>query len=197
MLFILEEKNLKINMHPKILAHKPSFETVIDHLRQEFGQMRTGRATPALVDGLQVEAYGSIMEMKGVGSISVLDAKTLVIEPWDKNLLKAVEKAIQESPLGINPVVDSKVVRLTMPTMTEENRKILVKAMKEKTEEAKVAARGAREKARNEIIGAEKSGELSEDEKFKLLEELDKLTKEYTDKIEDLGKQKEEEIMTV
>jgi ribosome recycling factor len=159
--------------------------------------MRTGRATPALVEGLQVEAYGSIMEMKAVGSISVLDAKTLVIEPWDKNLLKAIEKAVRESPIGINPVVDSKVVRLSLPPMTEENRKALVKAMKEQIEEAKVAARGGREKVRGEIMAAEKSGELSEDEKFRLLEELDKFTKEYTDKIEGLGKQKEEEIMTV
>ena len=184
-------------MHPKILAHKPSFEGVIDHLHQELNQMRTGRATPALVEGLQVEAYGSVMEMKGVGSISVLDAKTLVIEPWDKGLLKAIEKSIHESSLGINPVVDSKVVRLSMPMMTEENRKALVKVMKEKIEEAKVSARGVREKVRNEIMEAEKGGELSEDEKFKLLEELDKMTKEYTDKVEDLGKQKEEEIMTV
>ena len=94
-------------------------------------------------------------------------------------------------------MVDSKVVRLSMPVMTEENRKALVKAMKEKIEEAKVAARSVREKARGEIIEMEKGGELSEDEKFKLLEELDKLTKEYTDKVDDLGRQKEDEIMTV
>ena len=184
-------------MHPTILAHKSSFEGVIEHLHQELSQMRTGRATPALVEGLLVEAYGSTMEMKGVGSISVLDAKTLVIEPWDKNLLKAIEKAIHESSIGVNPVVDSKVVRLSMPIMTEENRKALVKVMKEKIEEAKVAARGVRESVRGEIMAAEKAGDFSEDEKFKLLEELDKLTKEYTDKVEDLGKQKEEEIMTV
>jgi len=184
-------------MHPKILAQKPSFEAVVEHLHQEMNQMRTGRATPALVESLQVEAYGSTMEMKGVGSISVQDAKTLIIEPWDKSLLKAIEKSIHESSIGINPVVDSKVVRLSMPPMTEENRKALVKVMKEKIEEAKVAARSVREDARNEIIEAEKGGEFSEDEKFKLLEELDKMTKDYTDKIEDLGKQKEEEIMTV
>jgi ribosome recycling factor len=184
-------------MHLKLLSQKTAFEAVIGHLKVELGQMRTGRATPALVEGLQVEAYGSVMEMKGIGSISVQDAKTLVIEPWDKNLLKAIEKAIHESPLGINPVVDSKVVRLTMPAMTEENRKALVKTMKEKIEEAKVAARGVREKVRGEIVAAEKAGEFSEDEKFKLLEDLDKLTKEYVDEIEELGKKKEEEIMTV
>lgn len=184
-------------MHPKLLTHKSSYESAVDHLRSELNQMRTGRATPALVESLPVEAYGSTMEMKGVGSISVLDAKTLVIEPWDKNLLKAIEKAIQASPIGINPVVDSKVVRLSMPAMTEENRKSLVKVMKEKLEEAKVAVRAVREKVRNEIIEMEKDGEISEDEKFKSLEELDKMTKEYVDHIEELGKQKEEEIMTV
>lgn len=184
-------------MHQKLLQHKPSFEAALDHLKTELGQIRTGRATPALVEGLIVEAYDSLMEMKGVASISVSDAKTLVIEPWDKNLLKAIEKAVQESPLGINPVVDGKAVRLSMPSMTEETRKNLAKTMREKLEEARVAARGAREKVRNEIVGAEKNSELTEDEKFKLLEELDKLTKEYVDKIEALGKQKEEEIMTV
>lgn len=184
-------------MHPKLQSCKPLFETTIEHLLGELGQMRTGRATPALVENIKVDAYGAPMEMKGVASISVLDAKTLIIEPWDKNLLKAIEKAIHESPIGINPVVDSKVVRLSMPVMTEETRKTLVKAMKEKLEEARVAARAVREKARNEIVEMEKGGELTEDEKFKLLEELDKLTKEYTEKIEEIGGQKEEEIMTV
>ncbi|HBR80258.1 MAG: Ribosome-recycling factor [Candidatus Uhrbacteria bacterium GW2011_GWE2_45_35] len=184
-------------MHPSILAHKTSFEAVIDHLHQELNQIRTGRATPALVENLSIEVYGSTMEMKGVASISVLDAKTLIIEPWDKNTLKAIEKAIQESSIGINPVVDGKAVRLSMPAMTEDSRKALAKAMKEKLEEAKVAARSVREKARNEVIEAEKQGEFTEDEKFKLLEELDKLTKEYTDKVEEMGKAKEEELMTV
>jgi ribosome recycling factor len=184
-------------MHPQLASQKPLFETVLDHLHSEFNQMRTGRATPVLVEGLKVEAYGSTMEMKGVGSISVPDAKTLVIEPWDKNLLKAIEKAIQESSIGINPVVDSKVVRLTMPAMTEETRKALVKALKEKTEEARISARGVREKSRNEITEMQKNGEISEDEKFKLHEELDRMTKDYVEKIDELGKQKEEEIMTV
>ncbi|MFH1253756.1 MAG: ribosome recycling factor [Candidatus Uhrbacteria bacterium] len=184
-------------MHPKLLSHKPAFEATVEHLKMDLNQMRTGRATPALVEGLQVEAYGSIMEMKGVGSISVLDAKTLVIEPWDKNLLKAIEKAIQASAIGVNPVVDSNVVRLSMPSMTEETRKALTKVMKEKLEEARVAARSVREKVRNEVVEMEKAGELSEDEKFKLFEELDKLTKEFVERIDDLGKQKEEEIMTV
>src|SRR3989339_1498619 len=109
-------------MHPSILAHKTSFEAVIDHLHQELNQIRTGRATPALVENLSIEVYGSTMEMKGVASISVLDAKTLIIEPWDKNTLKAIEKAIQESSIGINPVVDNKAVRLSMPDIAEETR---------------------------------------------------------------------------
>jgi len=184
-------------MHPKLLSYKPAFEGTVEHLRAELNQMRTGRATPSLVEGLLVEAYGSTMDIKGVGSISVIDAKTLVIEPWDKNLLKAIEKAIQASSIDINPMVDSNVVRLSMPLMTEESRKALVKVMKEKLEEARVAARGVREKARNEIMEMEKNGDFSEDEKFKMLEELDKLTKEYVDRVEDLGKQKEEEVMTV
>jgi len=184
-------------MNSKILGQKPVFEAVVEHFKGELNQMRTGRATPTLVEGLKVESYGSVMELKAVASISVQDAKTLIIEPWDKNLLKAIEKAIQESPIGVHPVVDSKVVRLSMPQMTEDSRKALVKAMKEKLEDSRVSVRGVREKVRNEIMEMEKNGEVGEDEKFMLLEELDKLTKEYVDRVDDLGKQKEEEIMTV
>ncbi|MBI4599053.1 ribosome recycling factor [Candidatus Uhrbacteria bacterium] len=183
-------------MH-SIHEHKPHFEDVVEHVRVDLSQLRTGRANPALVEDVTVEAYGSPMPLRSMASIAVSDARTLVIEPWDKSLLKAVEKAIHESSLDLNPVVDSKVVRLPMPSMTEESRKNLVKLMKEKLEQGKVALRAVRERVREQILQEEKDKAISEDEKFRLLEELDRMTKEFTARIEEMGEQKEEEIMTL
>lgn len=180
-----------------VLEQKPALNQALEYLQGELGTLRTGRATPALVEDIKVTAYGTEQPLKGLASINVPDAKTLSIEPWDKSVLKDIETALQNADLGINPVVDSDVVRLTMPEMTEENRKDMVKKMKEKLEEAKVKMRRIREEARDAVGKMEKDKEISEDEKYKLQEELDKLIKEYTDKVEDLGKEKEEEIMTV
>ncbi len=184
-------------MHPLVEESKPKFEGAVDHLLGELAQLRTGRATPAIVEDLTLEAYGAPMTIKGVASITVPDAKTIAIEPWDKGLLKAIEKAIQEADIGINPVVDSKLVRLQMPAMTEESRKKLVKLMNERLETARVAVRGVREEARGRVVQAEKAGGMSEDEKFKLLDDLEKMTKDYIGRVEDIGAQKEKEIMTV
>ena len=184
-------------MSVMLTQYKPEFEAVIEHMRGELVQMRTGRATPAIVEDLMVEAYGAPMTIKGTASVNVADAKTLVIEPWDKGLLKAIEKAIQESNIGINPVVDGKVVRLVMPPMTEESRKQLVKVMKEKLEQARVSLRGVREKAREEVVGMEKEKEIGEDEKFRLLEELEKMVKDSNEKVKEIGEKKEEEINVV
>jgi ribosome recycling factor len=170
---------------------------VIGHLQKELNTLRTGRATPALVEDVRVSAYDSIMELKGLASIAIQDAKTLLIDPWDKTLLQAIEKGIRDSGSGLSPVTDSDKIRIVMPMMTEENRRSLVKVMKEKLEDARIALRGVREGVREEILEKEKNKEMSEDEKFKLLDELDKLTKEFSDLIGGMGEQKEEEIMTV
>jgi len=187
-----------MNNHMNIvLNQKPALEQTLEYLQGELGTLRTGRATPALVEDIKVMAYGSEQPIKGLASINVPDSKTLSIEPWDKTVLKDIEKAIQDADLGINPVVDSDLVRLSMPEMTEENRKDMVKKMKEKLEEAKVKMRRIREDARDAIGKMEKDKEISEDDKYKLQEDLDKLIKEYTDKVDETGKAKEEEIMTV
>jgi ribosome recycling factor len=181
----------------KIADHKPEFQKAVEHLRHEFSNLRTGRANPAMVDSVTVEAYDSTMPLRNVATVSVPDSHTIQIEPWDKSLLKAVEKGIVAANLGFAPVVDSTAVRIAMPKLTEENRKELVKLMQKKLEEAKVALRGVREKVRNSILEAEKAKEISEDERFRLQEELEKTTKQFVEEIEHLGGEKEKEIMTV
>jgi len=184
-------------MHALLSQKKPVFESVIDHLQKELGGLRTGRATPALVEDISVSAYDSMMEIKGLASIQAQDAKTLVIDPWDKSLLKNIEKAIRDAGVGLSPVVDSTVIRIMMPAMTEENRRTMVKKMKEYLEDARIALRQVREEARDAAGKMEKEKQISEDEKFKLLDEIDKMTKEFTDHVEAIGEKKEEEIMTV
>jgi len=176
---------------------KPRFTNAVEFLQGELSTIRTGRATPALVEDIMVEAYGVETPIKGLATINVPDAKTLVVDPWDKSVLKDIEAALQKADLGINPVVDSNILRLVMPEMTEENRKEMVKKMKEKLEEAKVKIRSAREEARSRITQMEKDKEISEDEKYKYQEDLDKATKDHSEKIDQIGKSKEEEIMTI
>lgn len=173
---------------------KPEFDKVIDHLQHEAGTLRTGRASPALVEDLQVEAYGTTQPVKALGSMSTPDARTLVIEPWDSSVVKAIESAIIASGIGVSPVVDGKIIRLIMPMMTEENRQKMVKVLNEKLEDAKVQIRKVREEAKKSI---EKQTGVGEDAIRSELESLDKTVKEYVAKIEELGDKKEKEIMTV
>ncbi|MBI4437409.1 ribosome recycling factor [Candidatus Uhrbacteria bacterium] len=184
-------------MHAILIEKKPAFESSLEHLQKELGQLRTGRATPALVENIPVSAYDSMMEIKGLASISTPDAKTIVIDPWDKSLMKNIEKGIRDAGVGLSPVVDSDVIRIMMPQMTEENRKTMVKKMREYLEDTRVSLRQVREETRGEVVQMEKEKAVSEDEKFKLFDEIDKMTKEYTDRVQDVGDKKENEIMTV
>lgn len=184
-------------MHSILSQKKPAFEAALDYLHKEFNQLRTGRATPALVEDISVNAYDATMEIKGLASIQTQDAKTIIIEPWDKGLMKNIEKGIRDAGVGLSPVVDGHVIRIVMPPMTEDNRKSMVKRMKEFLEDARIRVRQVREDARELILKMEKEKTVSEDEKFKLFDEVDKMTKEYQDQIERMGDGKEEEIMTV
>ncbi len=171
---------------------KKLFTQVIEHLANDLASVRTGRATPALLDQVVVEAYGTTQPVKALGSISTPDSRTLLIEPWDTSVVKAIETALLQSDIGINPVVDGRSLRLVMPMMTEENRKKLVKIAGEKSEEARVATRRVREDIRKEI--GKQTG-VSEDLVRKEQEDLDKLTKEFISAIDDAFEKKEEEIM--
>lgn len=184
-------------MHPVLTQKKPNYEAAIEQLQKELVQLRTGRAHPSIVEDVPVSAYDSVMEIKGLAGISVQDTKTLLIDPWDKGLIQNIEKGIRDSGLGLSPVVDGEVIRIILPPMTEENRKQMVKKMKEFLEEARIRVRQVREDIRDKVNKLEKEKEISEDEKFKLFDETDKMTKEYTTQIDEIGKSKEEEIMTV
>ncbi len=169
----------------------------IEFLKQDLSQLRTGRASPAMVENIIIDAYGSPMAVKGVASIMVTDAKSLAIEPWDKSLMKAIEDGIRSSGLGLNPVNDGKLLRIVVPAMTEENRRGLVKIIGQKTEDARIRIRQAREEVRALIIMAEEGGDIPEDQRYALLEDLDTLSKEFNEKIKIISDEKERDIMTI
>lgn len=177
--------------------HKPRFEKVVDHLKKELSSLRTGRANPVVLDTVKVETYGSMMDIKSLASVSVPDAATLIIEPWDASAIKDIEKGIIAANIGLNPVVDGKRIRISMPKMTEENRKDLVKIVGRKAEEAKVSLRGLREELRTEIIEAERDGKMSEDGRFRAQDDLEKLVKAYVEQLDKIEEEKEKDIMTI
>jgi ribosome recycling factor len=177
--------------------HKPEFNKIIEHYREELATLRTGRATPALIENVVVEAYGSRLPLKQTGSINVSDAKSMTVEPWDKNLLKDIERAIAAANLGLSAANEGAHIRVTVPQMTEETRKELVKLLKDKSEHARIAIRGLRDKVRETIITQEKDKEITEDDKYSLQKNLDELTGKYNDQIKELTDSKEKEIMTV
>ena len=180
-----------------ITQYKEQFDKSIDHLKGEISGLRTGRATPALVEDIIVEAYGVKQPLKTVASISVADAKTLTVDPWDKGLIPAVETAINNSQVGINPVNDGKLIRLPLPELTKERREELIKVLHQKLEQARISIRKIREDVRNNIEKSEKNKEIGEDEKYKMQDELDTLVKEYNEKIKEVGDQKEKEVTTI
>ncbi|HPZ81103.1 MAG TPA: ribosome recycling factor [Candidatus Atribacteria bacterium] len=169
----------------------------INVAREELSRVRTGRASPTLVENLEVDYYGTTMELKQIASITIPDARTIVIQPWDKNALSPIEKAIWKSDLGFNPQVDSAVIRITMPPLTEERRKEIAKMAKKWVEEAKVAIRNLRREANEEIRKMEKEGKISEDESERARAEVQKLTDEHINEIDDLWERKEKEIMSI
>ena len=167
------------------------------HLQTEFGSIRTGRATPVLVEKLKVDYYGSQVPLQQLAGFSVPEPRLLVISPYDKQSIKAIEKAIQASDLGITPSNDGAIIRLGFPQLTEERRKELVKVVKHRAEEARVAVRNLRRSARHDLEGFEKEGELSEDDLERAEKELDKLTAEFVAEIDTMVSHKEQELLEV
>lgn len=183
--------------NPYLEKYKPEFEKIIEHLKQELSSIRTGRATPAMLDRVVVDAYGVKTPLNQLANINISDPKTLTIEPYDKNIIKDIEKAIQLADLGISPVNEGNIIRLSVPPLTEEKRKELVKILGEKAEQAKVSVKNLRDKIRDNITTAEKENEITEDDKYKSFADLDNLTQEYNQKIKEMAEKKEEEIMTI
>ncbi|HRE48113.1 MAG TPA: ribosome recycling factor [Aggregatilineales bacterium] len=166
-------------------------------LEEHLGGLRTGRASPALVDKLMIDYYGTPTPLMQLASIQVPEALMILIKPYDKTSLKTIEKAIQTSELGLNPNNDGTVIRLNLPPLTQERRKELVKMMHGRLEEARVAIRNVRRSANDDIRDYQKESMISEDESHKGQEDLQKLTDKYIAEVEAVGKRKEQEIMAV
>lgn len=166
-------------------------------LRSDFQTIRTGKASPSLLDRIQVDYYGSPTPINQLANISTPEARMLVIQPWDKSAISAIEKAILKSDLGITPTSDGIVIRLVLPQLTQENRKDLVKRVKKKGEEAKVSVRNIRRDGNDELKALEKSKEITEDESKSAQESIQKLTDKFIAEVDKLVDNKEKEIMEV
>jgi len=177
---------------PILNETKQEFEKVMSFLQEGLAKLRTGRASPSLVEDVQVECYGSSMRLKEVAAISTPDPKSILIEPWDKAIVPDIIKAISASGVGLNPVPDQDVIRLHLPVLTEEYRKDLLRFAGQKQEEARQTMRRWREEAWGKIQALEKDKKIREDDKFRAKDELQNLVDEYNDKIEEMGKKKEE-----
>lgn len=185
-------------MAKELIAEAESnMKKTIDIVKKEFGSLRAGRATPALLDKINVNYYGTPTPVNQLANISVPEARLLVIQPWDKSALPEIERAILKSDLGINPTSDGTVIRLAIPQLTQERRTELVKVVKKKAEEGRVAVRNVRRDVNDALKAKEKKGEISEDELRRAQDEVQKMTDKYIKEIDGLVSVKEQEIMTV
>ncbi len=185
-------------MHEEIKKKiKKRMEKSIENLEEDFKKIRSGRANASLVEGLIVEYYDNRLPLKQLASISVPEPRLIVVQPWDKGSLQDIEKAFHKSDLMLHPNNDGKVIRISIPPLTEERRKELVKIAKGKAEDVRVAIRNIRRDGNEEVKEAEKNGHVSEDDSKRALEDIQKITDEYIDKINNILVVKESEIMEV
>ncbi len=176
------------------LGFQERFSGVVDWLQNEYLGIRSGQATPALLDTITVESYGARVLLQHIGSIGVEDARTLRISPWDSSQVSAIEKAIRDADLGVSVVTDSTGVRVIFPDLTSERRVQIVKLAKQKLEDARVSVRGIRDEVMKSIDAAEKAGDISEDEKFAVKEKVQKFVEQTNNSLESLFTKKENEI---
>lgn len=169
----------------------------IEVLKKEFGSIRTGRASLALLDGIKVDYYGNLTPLQQLASLSIPESRQIAIQPWEQKIIPDIEKAILKSDLGLTPSNDGKLIRINIPPLTEERRKQLVKTIKKFAEDSKIAVRNIRRDINEEIKKLEKEKHISEDETKKSLDEIQKLTDSYVKKIDELTNHKEKEIMEV
>ncbi|MBQ6293901.1 MAG: ribosome recycling factor [Lachnospiraceae bacterium] len=184
-------------MYEPLEIAEEKMEKTLSNLAEDYSTIRAGRANPAVLNKITVDYYGSPTPLQQVANISVPEARMLVIQPWDRSLIKAIEKAIQASDVGINPNNDGTVIRLVFPELTEERRKDLSKDVKKKGEAAKVAIRNIRRDCVDTIKKAQKAGEITEDDQKKDEEDAQKLTDKYIGKVDKAVEAKTKEIMTV
>ena len=177
--------------------YEAKMQKSVQSLESELGAIRAGRANPAVLDKITVDYYGAPTQISGVASVSVTDARTIAITPWDMSLLKGIEKAIQASDLGISPQNDGKTIRLTFPPLTEDRRKDLAKQVQKMVEESKVAVRNIRREANDKCKDMKKKNEMTEDEQKASEKSIQDLTDKYVKLVEDAGNAKEKEIMSI
>ena len=184
-------------MKEQIKSHEAKMQKTLDVLSKELAAVRAGRANPAVLDKITVEYYGAPTPLNQVAAISTPDPRTLAIQPWDGSVLKAIEKAIQVSDLGINPQNDGRAIRLVFPALTEERRRDLAKQVKKYSEDAKVAVRNIRRDAMEKFKAQKKKSEITEDD-FKVIEkDMQKLTDDYTKEVDKLTAAKEKELFEI
>jgi ribosome recycling factor len=182
---------------PSLNAAREQMDSAIEAVRREFASVRTGKASPALLDTVRVEAYGSHVPLNQVATVSAPEPRLLIVQPWDRTMLGPIEKALQTSDLSLNPSNDGKLIRVPIPPLTEERRREYVKVLHKMAEEGRVAVRLSRQRANDQIKRRQKDGEISEDDARRDQEEVQKLTDRYIKQLDDLLRHKEAEVMEV
>jgi ribosome recycling factor len=178
-------------------SYRSELAKSVEHLKADISTLRTNRANPAMVENISVEAYGAATPLQQLASISVPEARSIVVAPWDKSIIKEIEKAIIAANIGLNPANEGTQLRIVMPQLTEEGRKDLIKILNQKLEQGRQVVRKLRDKSREEVMQLEKNKEISEDKKFELLKQIDEETQKTNDLIKKIGEEKEKEIMTI
>jgi len=176
---------------------KHRMEQAIESVRSELAKLRTGKATPTILDGITVNYYGTNTPLRQVGNVSAPEPRLLVVQPWDRSLLAEIEKAIQKSDLGLNPINDGIVIRIPIPTLTEERRQSLVKVGKKITEDGRVAVRNIRRDANEKLKKLEKDHKISEDDLHRSQDEMQKMTDDFVKKLDEILALKEKDIMEI
>jgi ribosome recycling factor len=184
-------------MHPFIESFHKAWQALVNEFKSEIVSLRTNRITPALVEDVGVEAYNSQFTLKELASISIMPPNILIVDPWDKSTISAIEKGIQLAQIGVMPSNDGAVIKLTFPPLTEEKRLSLVKVLKEKFEDCRIKFRKQRDGVRKQIQDLFEKKEINEDERFDLNEALQKQVDEFNQTIEEITEAKEKEIMTI
>jgi ribosome recycling factor len=182
----------------KILSvSEEKMKKTLENMKKEFMKIRTGRASPSLIEDIKVEAYGSKMPLNQLSTITVPESSLILVQVWDKSLVPAVEKAIRDAGLGFNPIVEGNILKIPVPPLTEERRKEIVKGLKKRAEEFRVAIRNIRRDANDAIKKWQKNGEISEDEMHRLLQRIQDLTDKYIKEIDEVLSKKEKEVLNI
>ncbi|MBU0671275.1 MAG: ribosome recycling factor [Patescibacteria group bacterium] len=176
---------------------KENFQKAIEHLRSELNNIRTGRAAPTILENIQIESYGQKTPLAGLASISAPEPQTLTVQPWDKNIIKDIEKGIRDANLDLSPVVQGDLIRIQFPPLTEEKRIELVKIMNQRVEDAKISVKNIREDIMKDVKKQKEKSEISEDDYFRQEKEIQGVVDDYNDQIKKISEDKEKDIMTV